>query len=288
MNRRKDTRTAACTGRLAMVAIAASISLLLLMGNSFGQGRFTPYPKTAHEAVEQLVMANRILALEGIFDYAGHVSVRNPENPKTFFVARSVAPESATMADILEVDMEGNVVTETAMKPYAERIIHARIYEARPDVNAVVHAHPPVIIAFSISTVPLRPVTHSAAQLIEPTGAPLYDGYDFTSPGATGMLVTTKEEGDRLALRLGKSSVVLMRAHGYTAVGKGLPDVVMTAIAVRNNALVQLAGLQLGGKIKYISPGEVMRGPSIGSALAAERAWDAYVARVKKAMADMR
>jgi HCOMODA/2-hydroxy-3-carboxy-muconic semialdehyde decarboxylase len=55
------------------------------------------------------------------------VSVRNPENSKTFFIARSVAPEIVTKDDIVEVDFDGNVLTKTTMKPYQERIIHAAI-----------------------------------------------------------------------------------------------------------------------------------------------------------------
>ena len=63
-------------------------------------------PETMQQAIEQLAWANRILANEDIFDYLGHVSVRNPENPKTFFIARAIAPEAVTKEDILEVDQE--------------------------------------------------------------------------------------------------------------------------------------------------------------------------------------
>ena len=256
------------------------VCLLFLTGQSFAQGKFNANPRTAGEAIDSLVWANRILSVEGIFDYAGHVSVRNPENPKTFFIARSAAPETVTKADILEVDMEGNVVTKTAMTPYAERIIHARILNARPEMNAVIHSHPIPLIAFSVSDVPLKPVTHSAG-LIDSTGVPVYDEYDFKSPGNTGMLVTTKEEGDRIARKLGKGRAVLMRGHGFAAAGTNIPDLIMTSIGLRNNALVQLATLQLGGKVKYISSEESgSNRVSVGKAPAMERAWNAYVERV--------
>ena len=107
-----------------------------------GHTGFDPKPKTARQAIKQLVLANRILSNEGIFDYLGHVSVRNPENRDTFFIARAVAPETVTYEDILEADLEGNVLTQTVHKPYSERIIHGAILKARPDVNAVVHARP--------------------------------------------------------------------------------------------------------------------------------------------------
>jgi len=276
------------TAGLMGLIVMASVCLFLLMRQSSGQVSFNPSPKTANEAIDSLVMANRILAVEGIFDYAGHVSVRNPENPKTFFIARSTAPETVTKADIVEVDLEGNVVTKTTMKPYAERIIHARILNARPDMNAAVHAHPTPLVAFSVSDVPLKPVAHSSARFIDSTGVPVYDEYDFKSPGSTGMLVTTKEEGDRLARKLGKSTAVLMRGHGFTAVGTDIPDLIMAAISLRNNALVQLAAVQLG-KVKCMSSEEARTGmKSAGSTLGMERAWNAYVGRVKKAMPDLR
>ena len=112
-----------------------------------------------------------------------------------------------TKNDILEVDLEGNVVTKSKNQPYAERIIHAGIYKARPDVNAVLHAHPLPLIVFSVLDVPIRPVSNAGAGFSD--GVPVYDEYDFTSPGATGMLVTTKEEGDRVARCLGKGKAML-------------------------------------------------------------------------------
>ncbi len=42
-------------------------------------------PRTITEAIEQVVMANRILANEGILDALGHVSLRSPENRQLFF-----------------------------------------------------------------------------------------------------------------------------------------------------------------------------------------------------------
>ena len=59
--------------------MVALIMVSPLVTASFGQGAFNQSPKTAAEAIEQLVWANRILANEAIFDYLGHISVRNPE-----------------------------------------------------------------------------------------------------------------------------------------------------------------------------------------------------------------
>ena len=116
-------------------------------------------------------MANRILANEGILDALGHVSLRNPENSKTFFQSRSLSPFEVTRNDILELDLEGNVVTGTTMRPYSERVIHAAILKARPDMNAVFHGHIASVIPFSVTGIPIRPVTH--------VGSFLYQAYRF-------------------------------------------------------------------------------------------------------------
>lgn len=117
-------------------------------------------PKTAREAIQQVVMANRILSTEGILDALGHMSVRNPVNAGTFFQARSISPFEVTSEDILEIDLDGEVVTQTTMKPYGERIIHGAILKARPEMNAVFHGHFAAVIPFSVTDTPIRPVTH--------------------------------------------------------------------------------------------------------------------------------
>src|SRR3981189_3225534 len=91
--------------------------------------------------IQDLVIANRILAKEDVVDAYGHVSVRHPDNPKRFFLARSLAPELIQKDDIVEHDLESQAVKEEKRALYLERFIHGAIYEARPDVMSVVHAH---------------------------------------------------------------------------------------------------------------------------------------------------
>ena len=274
------------------VLLAVCMCLLLFAGPSYAQSEapFNQQPKTAAEAIEMLVQANRILANENILDHMGHVTVRNPENPKTFFMARAMAPELVTKNDIVELDLDGNVVTKTAMLPYSERVIHATIYKVRPDVNAVVHAHFIEALIFSVVNVPVKPLINEASMLSPQV--PVYDEYDFTSPGNTGMLVTTKDQGDRLARVLGKSRAVLMRGHGCTVVGPDLPTMLVTVLALRNNMIVQMAAMQIGTP-KFISEGEAKTNvasrstPTMQATSAASRAWSSLLGRAKKAMPDL-
>ena len=57
--------------------------------------------------IQDLVIANRILAKEEVVDAYGHVSVRHPEDPGRFLIARSVSPELVTAEDIVELGLDG-------------------------------------------------------------------------------------------------------------------------------------------------------------------------------------
>src|SRR5215813_391830 len=91
--------------------------------------------------IKDLVIANRILAKEDVVDAYGHVSIRNPDNPKSFFISRSLAPELIEKDDIVELGLDGEPLKNEKRSLYLERFIHAAIYEMRPDINSVVHAH---------------------------------------------------------------------------------------------------------------------------------------------------
>src|SRR5215468_4181329 len=112
---------------------------------------------------DELVTANRILARERVVDAFGHVSVRNPGRADRFWLSRARAPECIEPGDIMEFALDGTAVDPAGRKPYAERFIHAAVYEARPDVQAVVHNHSPAVIPFGITGAPLRPVMHMCA-----------------------------------------------------------------------------------------------------------------------------
>ena len=93
------------------------------------------------DAINDLVLANRILAHEGVVDAFGHVSIRHPHDPTKYLLSRARSPELVEADDILEFSLDGEPVGEKRAKPYLERFIHGAIYEANPEMNAVVHSH---------------------------------------------------------------------------------------------------------------------------------------------------
>jgi ribulose-5-phosphate 4-epimerase/fuculose-1-phosphate aldolase len=68
-------------------------------------------------ALDDLVIANRILANENVVDAYGHVSVRHPRDPRRFFLARSLSPDRVERGDIMEFDLEGNPAGGDARQP---------------------------------------------------------------------------------------------------------------------------------------------------------------------------
>ena len=113
-------------------------------------------------------------------------------------MSRARAPECIETDDLMEFTLEGVAIEARGRKPYAERFIHGAIYEARPDVRAVVHNHSPGLIPFGITGAPLRPVMHMCASM--GTEVPTWDSR--TQFGDTNLLVTNMEMARDLALSL--------------------------------------------------------------------------------------
>jgi 3-hydroxy-2-methylpyridine-4,5-dicarboxylate 4-decarboxylase len=266
------------------LAFVVGFLFFALAGATYAQIPFTLKPKTADEAIDQLIWANRILSNEGIFDFLGHISVRNPENPKTFFISRGIAPETVTKKDILEVDQRGKVLTKNPLgNPYSERIIHAAIYKMRPDINSVIHAHPQVVVAFTISEVQFKMVAHPACIFYE--GIPYFDGYIFKK-GNGGMLIQTEEEGDLVAKALGQKAIAMwMKGHGYNVTGPSIPNAVRAAVELRDTVNTLMMAVQFG-KVWSMSYEDAKYSASVLGT--PERAWGAWINRVKKNMPDMK
>ncbi len=204
--------------------------------------------------IKDLVIANRILAREDVVDAYGHISIRNPDNPKSFFISRSLAPELIEKGDIVELGLDGEPLKNEKRSLYLERFIHAAIYEARPDINSVVHAHAEDTLPFGIAAATkLKPVIHSGS-FIGPN-VPVWDIADKF--GATNVLVTNMAQGRDLAKTLGKNSVALMRGHGFASAARSLIEVVRLSVYLPRNARALMRAKMLGGKIKYLSKGEI-------------------------------
>jgi ribulose-5-phosphate 4-epimerase/fuculose-1-phosphate aldolase len=180
-----------------------------------------------------------------------------------------------TRDDIMEFDLESNVMNGDKRQPYLERFIHGAIMEARPEINAVIHAHAEETLPFGITKdnkTPIRPVIHSGSFL--GSNIPIWDIHDHF--GDTNLLVSNVAQGRSLAKELGQGNVALMTSHGFAAAGRSLIEVVRIGVYLPRNARVMLNARQLGSDLRYLTEGEIAARNAGYSPYSSEtwRAWE--------------
>lgn len=239
---------------VASSVLALAIASAAIDSRVTAQNPAVSLPAIDPVTIDDLVVANRILAHEGLFDAYGHVSIRHPGNPNRYILSRSVAPTSVTAGDLVEYDFDSAPIDAQGRTSVLERFIHGEIHRASPDVNAVIHTHSPTVIPFSVSAVPLRPVYHMAAFLH--VGVPVWDIRGSSDPERAALLVRNAALAKSLAGTLADKPVVLMRGHGNVVVATALRMAVRNAIYTDVNARLQATAIGLGGSINYISSEE--------------------------------
>ncbi len=204
---------------------------------------------------QDLVIAYRILAEDGIIDAYGHVSVRSPDNPDRFWMARMLPPDLVTESDLMEFDMESEPVDAQGRRPVNERFIHSEVYKVRPEVMAVVHNHSPSVIPFCCTNTPLRPIFHMSAFI--GLGVPNWEIRDARV--GSDMLVRDTYLGASLARKLGPHPAALMRGHGAVVVGESLQVAIGRSVYLEQNARMQFQAHALagGGEINFMDDKEV-------------------------------
>jgi ribulose-5-phosphate 4-epimerase/fuculose-1-phosphate aldolase len=238
-------------------------------------------PNPLAEARQELALANRIIANEGVIDAFGHVTMRYPGDPRRYLMSCSRSPELVQPSDILEFTLDSDPIVPTNLRLYGERPIHGEIYKARPDVMAVCHHHSMSVLPFANAGVELKPLFHLGA-----TGGgkvPFWDSRDEF--GDTDLLVRTREQGASLARALRGHWMVLMRRHGATVVGRTLQELVFRTIYSARNAELQLHTQALGA-ISPLSEGEAQLGGEANlRPQPMSRAWEYWAMRLAKAEA---
>ena len=224
---------------------------------------------TVADLVEELVTANHILARERVLDSFGHISARHPDHPDRYLLSRARAPELAESRDIMEFTLDGEVVGASPGKPYSERFIHGAIYEARPDVMAVVHNHSPNVVPFTVTKQRLRPIMHMCG----PIGSRIPNWDIRDKFGDTNLLVTSMAMGRDLAATLGANTVALMRGHGCSVVGRSVREVVFTSVYMELNAEMLIKALSMG-EVMYLSDGEIEAITKARAGFTLERGWE--------------
>jgi ribulose-5-phosphate 4-epimerase/fuculose-1-phosphate aldolase len=190
--------------------------------------------------------ATRMLVEERILDYSGHVSIRIPGQDAFVIQIGSHSRAEVDPAAMLVVDFDGKVLDGDGQPP-SEIPIHIEILKARPDVQAVLHSHMELAIAFTMMEgVQLVPMRARASRW--KSGIP-------TDPDPSH--IKTTEQGRALANSLGPHHAVLMRAHGLTLVAESAQALFIDAVHFKENATAQMQALQAGTRPLPLTDSEI-------------------------------
>ncbi len=225
------------------------------------------------ELKEKLAYSCNILAREGHWDnILGHVSVRIPNQDKILMKPHSFGFEEIRPQHIIACNLDGKKIAGKYER-HSEIFIHTEIFKARPDVNCVVHSHPPYATAFSSLCQPLRPISHEGNIFYE--GLPLFD--------YTTALIRTPELGYEVAKSLGNCRGVLMKNHGSTVVGESVEVATLYAVFLEKAARIQLLATASGDPSWTSEEESKLKFDQIYTPYRLGSMWDYFVRRAKKA-----
>jgi L-fuculose-phosphate aldolase len=225
---------------------------------------------TAQSVREQVAWACRILALEGFSDLTlGHVSARPARGDTIYIKRKGLALDEVGPEDVVEVD-------DPSAALHLETVIHTEIYAQRPDVGAIVHAHPPYVTAFGATTAELELLTHDSVLFA--------DGIAYFEESAE--LITEEEQGKALAEALGDRRAVILRNHGVVIAEIDVRWAVLSAITLERAVRLQWIASALGPLHPIPRDlAEQMRADKYQDRFLDEY-WAAWVRRVRRAAGD--
>lgn len=213
------------------------------------QGRALPAPPTFDSVPEERQYRKEQLAagfrLFGKFGFsegvAGHITVRDPENPEWFWVNPfGMSFNQIKASDLLLVDHSGEILHGDRPVNRAAFCIHSQVHKARPDALAAAHSHSLYGKAFASLGIPLDPITQDACAFFEDQG--LYD--DFRG------VVNQLDEGERIGKALGPHKAVILRNHGLLTVGRSVAEAVWWFITMERSCQAQLLAMAAGRPVQ--------------------------------------
>jgi ribulose-5-phosphate 4-epimerase/fuculose-1-phosphate aldolase len=146
-----------------------------------------------------------------------HFTARVPGEPQYFLVKpHELMFEEVTASSLLKVGMDGNPVDETQSVNAAAYTIHTAVFDARPDVSAVMHIHSPAGMVLSAHKHGIRYLCQEAMMFYNRVGYHDFEG-----------VAVDLEERERLGKNLGRYNALVLRNHGLLTCGKSIYDAVL-------------------------------------------------------------
>jgi ribulose-5-phosphate 4-epimerase/fuculose-1-phosphate aldolase len=204
-----------------------------------------PLPQTFDTVEEErahrkakLAGAFRMFSKAGLDEgVAGHITVRDPAEPETFWVNPfGMHFSMIRSSDLVRVDEAGEVVEGDRAVNGAAVAIHCAVHAARPDILAAAHAHGPYGKTLSAMEMTVEPLTQDACAFYQDIGK--YDTY-------TGV-VLDPEEGKRIGQALGDHKAVILSNHGMLTVGESVDSAAWWFLTLERTAQSQLMAYAAG------------------------------------------
>ncbi|MFQ5794429.1 MAG: class II aldolase/adducin family protein [Candidatus Bipolaricaulia bacterium] len=204
--------------------------------------------KSTRQLQTEVAWACRILAMENQGDLSlGHVSARY-DSRTVYMKRRGLGLGEVTANDVIPIDLQGRQLepAENGQGVHLEFPLHTEVYKLRPDVGAVIHAHPIHAIALGATSEELKMINHDAVLFYD--GLPRFND----SPD----LITGTEQGQAVARALGSARALLLCNHGTLVVGKDVRWAIVTALTLERAIQLQLIATRLGDLTHVISASE--------------------------------
>lgn len=175
---------------------------------------------------------------------AGHITVRDPVQPDTFWVNPfGVHFSQIKVSNLIRVDHTGATIEGKFPVNAAAYAIHSRVHQARPDAIAAAHSHSLYGKAFSVLGTLLAPITQDACAFYG----------DHTVYDDFGGVVVELDEGNRIAKALGDKKAIILQNHGLLTVGQTVEAAVWWFITMERSCQAELLA-RAAGTIKTIQP----------------------------------
>jgi ribulose-5-phosphate 4-epimerase/fuculose-1-phosphate aldolase len=235
---------------------------------------------------EELASACRVLAARGLADgILGHISLRCGDGR---LLVRCRGPEERGLAwstanDIRLVDLEGRAAAPGELDGgYTvpnELPLHTEVLRSRADVEAVVHAHPPAVVAADLAGLEIRPIVGAfdiPGARLAAQGVPVYP---------RGVLVRDRRLATEMVEAMGDRPVVLLRAHGLTSAAGSVQQAVLQTISVDTIARLSLQIVAAGGSLTDLPAEDMDELPDLGGSFNTDTAWRHELARMSRSAA---
>lgn len=215
---------------------------------------------------QRIVQCIRMLELSGIMDYNGHASVRLDDGRMLINIG-SCQRSQVTQGDIVTIGLDGNVI-EGQGKPPLEFHLHAGIYKARSDVDAVIHCHPNWSTILTTAGAEYLPV-YAQGSLVYPL--PILDSPDS---------INNVDMAKRLTDLLGDRPAALMKAHGAVTTGKSIVDAFVLLNYLEDNAQRQYMAQQIGTPYSFTPEEIALCREKLWNENLFKRTWDHFSAKL--------